>query len=252
MKTAPVLACVAAVMLAALPVPTADAHLKTGKKRWVFGGATKAKTGGPRKDPINLLFYPNGVDFDTRISTDRLQAHLRGHFRPRWDRRSQMGGPNFLCKGRQLLRFGTPSNKFAARDGDQGAGYGSQPGPFDDCRNRYHSRMWSSGFDGASHSGRQTYVVFPTHVERVRAKIRCKFRLLPCRPEIAGHKISRGWDAVERAMITKMRRRGRGGHGSGHCAVYRWRPLPGSGGKLQGHRSDGWVGRISAAHCANR
>lgn len=241
---------------------TAEAHIRDDSG-FLFGGMTLDKE-QPEKtiDPVNVVYYPYARALGSG-NTARVHIHQKAHWRPFWRSASEFSDVPY-CQGNQRLLFrGTPFR--LPENEDHGAGYADQDGPYDDCRTRYHIRMWSDALGNETHAQeRDTWVVGDMHHERIRGasvKDSCApiFAVCP-KVKLQGHYIDKPWEEVELATITKMRRaartsghldpRGQGAN-QGHCNKYKWKPLAGSGpDKIQKFRSDGWVTRISLLHCA--
>ena len=256
-----------AILIAAVLVlvpGTATAHIRDDSG-FLFGAMTLDKERLEKTiDPINAVYYPYARALGAG-NTSRIHTHHKAHWRPHWATADEFSNAPY-CKGNQRLLFrGTPVK--IPENEDHGAGWADQPSGLDNCRTRYHIRMWSDTFASDTHSQeRETWAVGDMHHERIRG---FQVRPPPCwRPfasscsavRFKGHYIDKSWEAVELATITKMRRsartsghldaRGQGAN-QGHCNKYRWKPLPGSGpDKIQERYSDGWLTRVSLLHCA--
>ncbi len=277
----PVSLFVAAAVLAVAPT-AAEAHYKDGS-RWSFGSATTRSATSERKaDPNNLLFYPYGIRYTSEGDTDdftRLNSHFEQHMRPNYANENSLDNYPF-CAGKQYVSFPARSEPRRSNNQQWAVWPSGQPGPVDRCLSRYHGRVWydwnhigeasdqPSGNVGPrfGHSNEaRTWVLSPTHYERTN--------LVRGTRAPRGHYITMDWDVVEARMIARMRSRPKDDShrdprdsatyaGLGHCAQFKWRPLPGSmgyfgaasgdgrpGANPRGWHSDGYLSRISLLHC---
>jgi hypothetical protein len=256
-----------AVLLTTVLAPSqASAHYKSDK-RWEFSGAT---TGAPdsrnKIDPVTVFLYPWAIRYSNQGNLGkfaRANDHLSEHVRPKYAHDEDM--PVNKCRDHQYVGF--PARSEPRETNDFGwMSYNSQSGPYDSCRTRYHARVWYDDHHGDSGhaSEANTWIIASLHHERNN---------LVRWGKPHGHWIDADWDTVEYAYIRKMRSAGRSttehldprgrGAGLGHCADYRWKPLPGSrgwfggvadtdgrpGSRRSGYFSDGWISRISMNHC---
>jgi hypothetical protein len=244
--------------LSIVAAPIASAHYQLQDGRWMFYGATYAKTDGHLVDgdPVNIFWYPWAHTCQTDQMCDvgeRVTTHLRQHWRPKWASEDEMAD-HLKCKDHNYMNF-RYTNWFP-KDDFQGSGFvpGNQDIPgLSSCGNRYHMRLWSDRNAALDdHTEAKSWIVGNVHHERVVIKACCP-------PTIKKHKIDIDWDLVEFAAAKKMRRPpispghlDHAGRGGGHCTDYKWKPVPGSAGKRGGRfgrPSDGFITRISLSHC---
>jgi len=259
------LAASVAVLVLAAP---AGAHYKDNNGWW-FGGSTLRSASGGKSDPLNVIIYPWGGP------QTRIEDHLNAHWHGNWDKHDEISHGRLeikgrgvdigeLCRGNQYvnMRADAQGHKDPRPTNFHGVAYKSVRGPLDDCRNRYHTRMWTDDRHEASHgthSPGTNWAISGWHYEEisVRVKLDCKFRPRPCRLKVSirGHHPTKDWDAVEAVAIQQMRYVGASGHTDPrgrpgrHCAHLAWKVRPGSDGPYQKFNSDGRVSQIGMTHC---
>lgn len=240
-----------AAALALTLAPIAAGHYKESK-RWTFSGASTKLNSRSKIDPLDIIYYRYGISPGTHDTEDRVHTHSNAHWR-RWKRSEELPSLKGQCKGHQFVAF-PPRSGRKLRENSHGVGnWKKADGPYDECRTRYHVRLWADNNHlGPIHSERKSWYIGTFHHETLNV---LRFGA----PQF--HHINQDWDSVEHDVIASMNRRADAGHldargeGSrqGHCDNYRWRPLPGSrgwfGGKGHSYHSDGWMSLVSMLHC---
>lgn len=276
MRRAPTHLLLLLLLVPLLAPAVAEGHYK-GAKQFYFGPVTR------NQDPVNIFYYPWA---SSKAEVDRHhEAHwpidapgdrecsdpgdaegggvgdgtcdpLEDH---RWDVEEEISDRfTDVCKSDDNLGFDEAGGGRVPFPNDfQSVAYtleNDETGP-EDCLTRYHSRMWGDAnherISNSNHVGYQQWVVGGVHHE-VPEYSCLPLVGKPCVP--TGHDIDLDWDAVEFTFYQQMRRERRGhvDHRSdpgGHCAAYRWKPVPDSDRPLQGFESDGFITRISMNHC---
>lgn len=241
--------------------------------RWAFGSVTRNLESGTQVDPVNLFLYPYGLTYDpNKEERQRIEDHFVAHWKgpSAWKRSDEMSDPGVgrfrFCKGRQGLRFARSFNPgYEMRPNNfTGSGYRRVPGPYDDCRTRYHYRMWEDFNVHTSrenvHTERQSYAVGGMHYDKLKPKLsgQCSRTSCVVFPERLSHFTGQDWDTVEYVATQKMNKqrddgvhRDHANRTGGHCYKLRWKTLPGSEGPFGSPTkiSDGRLTRIAMSHC---
>jgi len=208
----PLIAALTTVMLLLAP-SIAGANLKQGG---VFVFAPTIREG----DPTNLLFA-GGSDAQLpapacTYPNDKSVACAESHVITTWQRGSMR---EHVCNGapQSNMRFRTMAGGTTNRGEDEATSTSLT------CKRQFHIRLWGDTYHGHANP---VWDVGAVHHEN-----RC------AEPGFCKHHIDMGWEAAEWVAFREMNRR--------YCAYYGEYQFPGSGGKLHGHYSDGYLTRIS-------
>ena len=168
-----------------------------------------------------------------------------------------------LSQGMRWARSFDPGYEQVTSD-VEGAGHRRVFGPWDDCRNRFHNRLWRDYHAHTSreivHSERQSYAIGGMHYDKLKPRLGASCSRTACVvfPERFSHFTGHDWDTSEWVTAQKMnKQRDEGQHrdhanrAGGHCYKLRWKVLPGSEGPFGNPTkiSDGRPARISMSHC---
>ncbi|MEA2439364.1 MAG: hypothetical protein QOH76_788 [Thermoleophilaceae bacterium] len=189
-----------------LSATPAQADLKH-HKRFVFRGKIN------HRDPVNLLWFGGSAN-DPLCAGVKDTFCMNSSFRY-WDHMSTR-----FCNGGNdgRLRMHKTGGGPLINPSNDSEVSGSRT-----CKKQYHARNW----DDTDHGhGTHVWGLSPIHHEN---------RCWHC----GGHKIDRSWEIAEYDAMTNLGRSGK------FCTYRDWRALPGSGGKIKGWYSDGWITRIS-------